>query len=244
MDDELACLEPEEIKALTGIWVRARTRAFAHDFAAKRLRRISQRRFACEVALTFLSLGLLIMGYFATQAQFLEKPNMRSGMELVGNLFFLASILASLVATYIMLTSHRTEIMGIQSRHKMMVRSFMQISQKVRRMEAHVYDPLYYKFLISFLNDQVEGLVTTGESPSDDDYNLAHRQMDQLKRHKDKDIRHSFVPGTEEEEIIAGLPLEIEPISTPKRPGLVRRTIGYVWRAMPRRSGPGGAESP
>jgi len=224
MDGHDSCPSATEIKALMDIWARARIRAFAHGFAARRLRKHSQRRFGREVGLTLTSLGLLICGYFATQLQFIQDTDGQLIKDIIGNVLFLSSILISLLATYVMLTSGRGEITAIQSRHKMMVRSFLQIAQKVRRMESHVYDPLYYKYLISFLNDQIEGLVTAGESPSDDDYEQAHQRFTQVKKHRVIAVRHTFVPGTEEEEAIASLPIDTKvPDSGPSEAGGARR---------------------
>lgn len=180
------------------IWARARVRAFAHQAAAERTKLAARSGLVLQASVTIGSTALLICGYFATQSHFLQNDGMREILEIGGNGLFLASTLLSIYATFLMLTSDRPNLIKLQSRHEMMVREFMSIAQKVRRSEANVYEKPYYKYLVTFLNDQIETLITAGENPMDEDYAEAHKLFSDVKENPDDDIRQSFVPIQDE----------------------------------------------
>lgn len=202
MDGFHSCGDEKTENALKEIWSRARIRAFAHQFAEQKMRNKARWLLFWEVVLTIASIACLVVGYVFLQSKTARaidiplwadaKPTLA---DLMGQGFLLISVLLSLLATIVMLTSDRDGLVALQSRHRMKVRMFMNISQKTRRMEAHVYDMEYYKHLISFLNDQIEALVTAGENPDDSDYEKAHRRFNKIKGSKDKVVSSSFVPG-------------------------------------------------
>lgn len=174
--------------ALDAVWTRARIRAFAHHFAAERLRLCAHKELRKEAIWIAIGSSLLLIGLF------LPLTHVKWA-EVTSNILFLSSALVAVISTFLMTTSERRELAKLHGCHRVLARLYMNLSQKTRRVQADVYSEKYYLFLVSFLNDALEALVTAGENPEHPDYELAEARFEDLKNHQDKEIKDSFLPG-------------------------------------------------
>lgn len=203
--------------ALHKIWVRTRVRSYAHHFASERIRRQALLAFRQELKVSVIGLSFLIAGLSLSEPRLIDVGVSLTGSDLTRNLchfashlLIVASVFMSVWALFLAVVSKADEGIAMQGRHKLMSRLYMSMSQKTRRIEANVYDGAYYDHLVASLNDQLDSVLTAGESPEDEDYRKAHTRMTNVLKEQTPGVRSSFVPGAEPRELEQYIEHEIE----------------------------------
>jgi hypothetical protein len=193
------CSNPREQRDMASIWTRARVQAFAHQVAVERLEKKVKALRIKEMAIAVSGIALLVVGYtlglgLPQNAGFDTSLGLKSSMTLASHVCLFLSTLVGIYGLYHVVTSERDQLITLQSRHKLLLRMFMNVSGKTRSVVADIYDPGFYKFNIAFLHDTIASLQTAGENPSDDDYTEAHRRHFAVLDFSRSEIADSFAP--------------------------------------------------
>lgn len=185
---------------MANIWTRARVQAFAHQVAVDRLDKAITEIKTREMRVAVVGIALLVVGYTfgffppPDTVPAAQESAYKTGFTIASNALLFLSTLTGIFGLYLTVTSERDQLITTQSRHKTMLRMFMNISGKTRCTAADIYDEGFYKFYISHLNELIASLQTAGENPTNEDYQEAHTRHQNLLKSPHSDIVDSFAP--------------------------------------------------
>jgi hypothetical protein len=194
------CNDQDELDDMAEIWTRARVQAFAHQVAMERVQRKIRNLKIKEMAIAVSVIALLVIGYtlglgLPQNVNFEKSQGLDSYIALASHLFLFTSTLVGIYGLYFVVTSERDELIELKTRHRELSHLFLTISGKTRCIVADIYDDGFYKFNIAFLNDLLP-VLQVRETPSDEDFKIAHERLAALIENPRKEIAASFAPDS------------------------------------------------
>lgn len=202
MEGNHGCARAPERSDMNNIWTRARVQAFAHQVAVERLEKTVRVLRIKEMAIAVSGIALLVVGYTlglglpSNAGSVATNADLRAALSLWSHVLLFLSTMVGIYGLYHTVTSERDQLITLQSRHKLLLRMFMNVSGKTRATIADIYDDGFYKFNIAFLHDLIASLQTAGENPSDTDYAEAHRRHFSVLDSARSEIAESYAPDT------------------------------------------------